>query len=260
MIRRLNALGVPALLMVSMLALEGCQSKTARLEDADSLNTASTTPATFSKASELGTRWGGDKSNIALGLAYADSLEKVGQSDQQLSVLKTLSDQNPDNEKVQAIYGRKILANGQAAEAVPVLLALTNRPTPDWRNFSALGSAYDQQSKYPEARDAYKKALTLQPNQISVLNNLGMSYALEGNLKQSETTLRTAIALPLAKSEPRIRQNLALVVGLQGRFDEAKQIASEDLPPDQVESNMAYLKKMLAQPNTWQQLSGNPPG
>ena len=29
--------------------------------------------------------------------------------------------------------------------------------------------------------------------------------------------------------------------------------------PDQVESNMAYLKKMLAQPNTWQQLSSTPP-
>ena len=29
--------------------------------------------------------------------------------------------------------------------------------------------------------------------------------------------------------EPRVRQNLALVVGLQGRFDEAQQIAQADL-------------------------------
>jgi Flp pilus assembly protein TadD len=47
---------------------------------------------------------------------------------------------------------------------------------------------------------------------------------------------------------------LALVVGLQGRFDEAKQIASEDLPPEQVEANLAYLQQMLSQPNTWKQL------
>jgi Flp pilus assembly protein TadD len=57
-----------------------------------------------------------------------------------------------------------------------------------------------------------------------------------------------------------VRQNLALVVGLQGRFDEARQIASADLPPDQVEANMAYLQKMLAQPNTWQQLADKPAG
>ena len=41
---------------------------------------------------------------------------------------------------------------------------------------------------------------------------------------------------------------------LQGRFDEAKKIASEDLPPDQVEANMAYLQQMLASSNTWAKL------
>ena len=53
---------------------------------------------------------------------------------------------------------------------------------------------------------------------------------------------------------PRVRQNLALVVGLQGRFDEARKIASEDLPPNEVEANLAYLQQMLSQPNTWKQL------
>ena len=79
-------------------------------------------------------------------------------------------------------------------------------------------------------------------------------------LKQAESTLRQVSMLPKAASEPRIRQNLALVVGLQGRFDEARKIASEDLPPDQVEANMVYLQKMLSQPNTWQQLSGETQG
>ncbi len=55
-------------------------------------------------------------------------------------------------------------------------------------------------------------------------------------------------------------ENLALVVGLQGRFEEARKIASEDLPIDQVDANMAYLQKMLSQPNTWQQLSGETEG
>jgi Flp pilus assembly protein TadD len=45
-----------------------------------------------------------------------------------------------------------------------------------------------------------------------------------------------------------VRQNLALAVGLQGRFEEARDIASRDLPPDTVEANLTYLRSMLSQP------------
>jgi Flp pilus assembly protein TadD len=48
-----------------------------------------------------------------------------------------------------------------------------------------------------------------------------------------------------------VRQNLALVVGLQGRFAEAENIAQADLPSDQAAANVAYLREMLAQQNGW---------
>jgi Flp pilus assembly protein TadD len=48
-------------------------------------------------------------------------------------------------------------------------------------------------------------------------------------------------------AEPKVRQNLALVVGLQGRFQEAETIAKGDLSPDEAAANVAYLKQMLAQ-------------
>jgi Flp pilus assembly protein TadD len=51
-----------------------------------------------------------------------------------------------------------------------------------------------------------------------------------------------------------VRQTLALVVGLQGHFDEAEKIASQELSPEQAEANVAYLRKMLAQQNAWNQL------
>ena len=47
------------------------------------------------------------------------------------------------------------------------------------------------------------------------------------------------------------RQNLALVVGLQGRFDESRAIYAAELPPDQVEANMAYVRALLTQQNRW---------
>ena len=256
----LRRITLPLLLVVSAFAISACQSKTASLESLDSLNTASTAPASFKKTAELGNRWQADQKNLQLGLAYADGLEKLGQTDQQMQVLATLAAQNPKNSSIQTLYGKKLLASGRSEQAIPVLKAVADSGAGDWRILSALGSAYDQQGQYGTARETYQKALALQPNQISVLNNLGMSHALEGHLKEAEETLRSAMALPEGKSLPRLRQNLALVVGLQGRFEESRQIASEDLPPAEVEANMAYLQKMLSQPNTWQQLSGDTQG
>ena len=256
----LRRITLPLLLVVSAFAISACQNKSASLESLEGLNTASTEPASFKKTAELGNRWQGDQKNLELGLAYADGLEKLGQADQQMQVLATLSAQNPQNTHIQAVYGKKLLAAGRPEQAIPVLKTIADSGTGDWRLLSALGSAYDQQNQYATARETYAKALALQPNQISVLNNMGMSHALEGNLKQAEETLRSAMALPEGKSLPRLRQNLALVVGLQGHFEESRKIASEDLPPAEVEANMAYLQKMLSQPNTWQQLSDDAQG
>ena len=136
--------------------------------------------------------------------------------------LPPLSEQNPENTNIKAVYGKKLLASGRSEQAIPVLKAVADSGTGDWRILSALGSAYDQQGQYGTARETYQKALALQPNQISILNNMGMSHALEGNLKEAEETLRGAMALPEGKSLPRLRQNLALVVGLQGRFEESR--------------------------------------
>jgi Flp pilus assembly protein TadD len=43
-----------------------------------------------------------------------------------------------------------------------------------------------------------------------------------------------------------VRQNLALVVGLQGRFAEAESIVKADLPADEAAANVAYLREMLS--------------
>ncbi len=240
--------------------LAGCQSNTASLDQIDTMNTASTTPASFQATARLGKAWQANPGDIGKGLAYANGLESLGQIDQQMAVLKQLSEAHPKNPKLGSLYGKKLAQAGKSADALPILERAAASPDADWRLHSALGSTYDQQGLYDKAQAEYAKALALQPDELSVLNNMGMSHALQGNLKEAETVLRKASLLPKAGSQPRIRQNLALVVGLQGRFEEARKIASEDLPPDQVEANMAYLQKMLSQPNTWQQLASDRQG
>ncbi len=50
----------------------------------------------------------------------------------------------------------------------------------------------------------------------------------------------------LGGSDPRIRANLALVVGLQGKVAEAESIAKADLPPEEAAANVANLKRLLS--------------
>lgn len=251
-----------AMVLVSALALTACQGKQAKLED-DPMATGSTSKlagkaatGSFKRTEELSKRWGADKANAALGLEYAANLEKIGQTDEQISVLKSVAASHPEDGALQAKIGKMLLTSGRAGEAIEMLERSASAPGVEWKTLSALGSAYDQQGQYARAREKYRAALDLQPGELSIQNNMAMSFALEGKLAEAEKILRAAVAQPGVAAQPRIRQNLALVVGLQGHFDEARKIASEDLPPDQVDENLAYLQQMLAQPNTWQQLSG----
>ena len=125
---------------------------------------------------------------------------------------------------------------------------------PDWHILSAQGAILDQLGQHQEAQRYYASALKMAPDEPSILSNLGLSYALAKNLPKAEETLRRAMTG--AKFDPRVRQNLALVVGLQGRFAEAEDIARSDLPPEQAASNVAYLKQMLTQAKAGKKVIG----
>ena len=67
---------------------------------------------------------------------------------------------------------------------------------------------------------------------------------LTKELPKAEGALRQAYAS--TRADARVRQNLALVIGLQGRFSEAEGIVKADLPPEEAAANVAYLKQMLS--------------
>lgn len=256
----------PLLLLVSALSLGACQSKQAKL-DVDPMATSSTSAAgvkadvgSFTRTDALSKKWVANQGDEKIGLDYAANLAKLGQTEQQIEVLKAVAASHPNDGALQSRIGKQILTAGRAGEAIEILGRATKSSGADWKTFSALGSAYDQQGNHSLARESYQQALKLKPDELTVLNNMAMSNALEGKLPQAEKILRAAVQQPGVDLQPRVRQNLALVVGLQGRFDEAREIAAKDLPPEQVEANLAYLQQMLAQPNTWAQLQDQPKG
>ncbi len=99
-----------------------------------------------------------------------------------------------------------------------------------------------------EARALYQQAAAMAPGEASIETNIGLSYAMTNDLTAAEKHLRAATQLRGASTQT--RQNLALVVGLQGRFDEAKAIYAAELPPDQVDSNMPMSARSSPQ-NRW---------
>jgi Flp pilus assembly protein TadD len=180
---------------------------------------------------------------------YAQALRGYGQRAQAVAVLEQASIANPKHMGVLGAYGRALADMGNYTQALEVLGRAHTPDAPDWGILSVQGAVLDQMGQHEDAQRYYATALRIVPDEPSVLSNLGLSYALSKDLVRAESTLRRAAAQ--SKVDPRVRQNLALVVALQGRFAEAETIAQADLPSDEAAANVAYLRKMLAQQNGW---------
>jgi hypothetical protein len=66
--------------------------------------------------------------------------------------------------------------------------------------------------------------------------------------------LRQAVGEPGAQAQ--MRQNLALVLALQGKYDEAQSLANRDLLPSAAANNISYVRELLGQPARWNDMSG----
>lgn len=226
--------------MAALLAgvLGGCQ--TSPMRDV----TGSITPRESSSIESLGERYRANPRDAQAAIAYGRALRTNGQRAQAAAVLEQAALVNSNNRTLMGEYGRALADIGNFKMAFGVLNQAHTPDNPDWRILSVQGAVLDQMGRHDEARRYYHNALKIVPNEPSVLSNLGLSYVLTKELPQAEKTLR--LAMEGNNADRRVRQNLALVVGLQGRFAEAETIAKADLPADEAEANVAYLRQMIA--------------
>lgn len=170
-----------------------------------------------------GQQYAKQPNNLEYAMSYAKNLKAMGEKRKALSVLQNASRVHSTNPELASEYGRLALEFDQISVAEK-LLAIADQPTkPDWRVISARGTVHAKRGQYSEAIPYFQRALVLAPNRASVINNLAMAYAMKGDAAQAESLLRQASTKP-GESE-KIRQNLALVLGLQGRYDEARSTA-----------------------------------
>jgi Flp pilus assembly protein TadD len=173
-------------------------------------------------------------------VALSNALRSLGRHEEAAETTKRVLALKPNHVEALLESARAHIARNQGFYAIePAKKAQAAAPR-DWRAPSLLGVAYEQSGRGPEARQAWEAALKLSPENASVLANLGLSYAAAGDLKAAEGFLRRASTQPGAGIK--VRQNLVMVLGLQGKLQEAERLAREDLPPEVVTANLAWLR------------------
>jgi Flp pilus assembly protein TadD len=246
-IGRANPLAGVAAAAILLIGLSACQTSgpsdiTGSLGDKAAPSQASADPR-----SDLDTyreRVRADPKDADATLKYAKALRATGQRAQAVAVMEQAVLAQPGNKALLAGYGRALADNGNFQQAFDVLGRAHSPEDPDWRILSAQGAVLDQLDRHDEARQYYASALKIRPDEASVLSNLGLSYLLSKDLPKAEETLRRA--RERAPGDMRLRTNLAVVVGLQGREPEAETIMKADLPPEEGAANVAALKRLLA--------------
>jgi len=244
--RTVHLLASAAVAAALALSVAGCKTTGDDITGSVDSSSAPRSDADWRRSIDTwGARYRENPADPDAAINYARALRATEQRAQAVAVLEQASIRNPHNMDVLGAYGRALAEAGDYAQALDILGRAHTPDNPDWRILNAQGAVLDQLGRHAEAQRYYSSALKIVPNEPSILSNLGLSYALTHDLRRAEATLRQAMARPNAA--PKVRQNLALVVGLQGRFDEAEKIAGADLPPAEATANVHYLRELLAQ-------------
>ena len=94
------------------------------------------------------------------------------------SVLRTILKEDPENEPAVEQLTQLLLDQGKSAEAVALLEGMTNR-APSAALLDLLGDAYTQTKDLSKAEQAYRRAVELDPSELSHQRGLGQTLMTE---------------------------------------------------------------------------------
>lgn len=109
-----------------------------------------------------------------------------------------------------------------------------------WRAHNGLGMIADLQGRSAEAAGRhYAAALALRPNDPQLLNNLGYSKYLSGDLSAAESSFQAALSRDPANAYA--WSNLALIAARLGQYEKALDALKRVGPEPQAYNNLGYL-------------------
>lgn len=138
---------------------------------------------------------------------------------------------DPEHSASYEELGLLAMGFGQPEEATDLLQKAIKFDTDNrrWRSHNALGVMADIDKRYVDAVVHYKAALKINQNSAMLMNNIGYSFYLAGNLQEATFWFDEAFQSQ-RDYEPAIK-NLALLYARQGWYDDAvktyKKVVSE---------------------------------
>lgn len=200
-----------------------------------------------------------DPMDPVAGVKAAQAMRELGRYQEGAEMAERVLLVQPANVEAMLEVGRGHIARGQAFYGVSALERARDARPEDWRAWSLLGTAYEQVRRSQDAQAAWAQALALSPDNPDVLTNMAISAMTRGDTAGAEPLLRRAAAQPGASLK--VRLNLAMALGLNGKIDEAEAMMRRDLPPDAADRNLAWLRARTGtsgvdQARTWGSLQG----
>ena len=187
----------------------------------------------------------GDKD---LMLSLADSLRRDGQSARAVTVYDALLAADPKNIAAKEGKGLALIASGDFDSPAALFDEVMAADPTRWKTLNALGILFTTRNMQPEAQQYFKEALKYHASSPSIMNNLGLSQALERNFDGAIGTLSqaSATAQPGTLERKRIDLNTALVLASAGKLDDARMLAEQYLAGAELDNNLglyAHLAK-----------------
>lgn len=179
-----------------------------------------------------------DAANARLGAADCElSMNAVPDAEHDYKQALKLAPQDP------APYvglGRVYLVQHQPGEAASYLAQAIKKGADAAFVWNDSGVAYDQLRRHKEAQQMYRAGLAKFPSDHALRNNLALSLAMTNDFAEAETLLRALVAEP--NTSPRDRENLALVLGLEGNTEEARRVSQSDLDGASLDNNSRFYE------------------
>ncbi|HRY06848.1 MAG TPA: hypothetical protein P5114_06985 [Hyphomicrobiaceae bacterium] len=196
---------------------------------------------------EKATQYWGEKfskspNTLEYALNYARNLKAMGRQREAMAALQHASNYHAQDREFASEYGRLALELGQVQTAKKVLAFADDPTKPDWRVISARGTVLAKEGNNKDAIRMFERALVLSNRSPSVVNNLAMAYALDGRAADGERLLREAAA---SGNSEKVQKNLALVLSLQGKYDEAKVVGGRVLDQTTVADDTNLVRKIV---------------
>jgi D-alanyl-D-alanine carboxypeptidase len=189
------------------------------------------------------------------------------------------------NGKANLAYGLRAqmaLSEGDYASAVGLAESAVEASPQDAAIRGLLGNAYFGSGRFASAEAAYGDALSLAPDQPSIILKRALVQIAQGKNDEAVALLQAAqgfvdsadygLALALAGhaadavqvldvaarangADPRVRQNLALALGLSGDWQNARIVAAQDLTPDLVDARVQQWMALAKPVHSYDQVA-----